>query len=144
MKLELKHLRLGDEVYGASGFWVITSLRKNFKGGEEYVTIENSVTLQALSLEDFQSEYSVVKRPLSDLSKEIEINGENFIPITELLKLSNFNTDTMSMDDQLGYIDTYKHIELISFLDAEKLKEWNFDVYDLIGNKLAIDINTIK
>jgi hypothetical protein len=65
------------------------------------------------------------------------VNGEKFVPI-----------------DMLNYKPTIKHVadypfnfidlQFISYCSFNKLLEWHFDVYGLIENNLAIDINTLK
>lgn len=100
--------------------------------------------------------------PWSDLTKEIEHNGERFVPILKFLNNGNLgynyiNTKnpyfihacgdfpdkshpigrfnkTIFTDNILGKND-YKTIN--------KLIEWHFDINDLIKAGLAIDINTI-
>jgi len=75
-----------------------------------------------------------ILRPLSDITKEIEHNGERFVPYEKLGKRPNL------LDYKIEEID-FKRLpyELI-----EKLLEWHFDIFNLIPNNLAIDINTIK
>ena len=89
-----------------------------------------------------------VFRPLSDLTKEIKVNGEIFIPCELLSEM---------MDDyNVGYNDYYfdydnnewsfpiDHWYTQPYFVVEKLFEWSFDVYGLIEKSLAIDINTLK
>ena len=75
-------------------------------------------------------------RPLSDLTKEIEVNGEMFIPI-------------QWFEDQ-AYID-WEHIKFSDYINpltlpycwVNKLIEWHFDIFGLIDAGLAVDINTV-
>lgn len=87
----------------------------------------------------FLYEGKPILRPLSDLTKEIEVNGEKFVPIVKLqlkydwsdkISINDFSITSMSMEDVLFVI--------------EKLYEWNFDIHGLIEAGLAIDINTLK
>ena len=78
-----------------------------------------------------------ILRPLSDLTKEIEVDGEKFVPAIEL-NWSNITTDILSKSINL----TNKFNNLFAF-DYKKLLEWHFDVFGLIEKGLAIDINTI-
>lgn len=90
-----------------------------------------------------------ILRPLSNLTKEIEHNGEKFVPIEILSKWTTCEYE----DDVLKYA-TYNSngeidMEEINVLDLEyhqivKLFEWHFDCFGLIENGLAIDINTLK
>ena len=104
--------------------------------------------------------------PLSDLTKEIEVNGEKFIPMVELLKLDNTQWLERNPNGRYSKIEysqnevlanatfTYQatlsiHLHLKSLENErswkiEKLKEWHFDIFGLIDAGLAIDINTVK
>lgn len=74
--------------------------------------------------------FKPILRPLSDLTKEIEYNGEKFIPCEQ------FSYDMECML-RLGDVDTgCQPYSLI-----QKLIEWNFDIFGLIDKDLAIDIN---
>ena len=81
-----------------------------------------------------------ILKTLSDLSKEIEVNGEKFVPI-EFFD----DEDTKSW---LIILSETKDIEwalsYLGFFIVQKLFEWRFDVFGLIENNLAIDINTLK
>lgn len=63
-----------------------------------------------------QDYFKPILRPLSDISKEIEVNGEKFIPIFELAKISNFKHDFKRIVNENGtivlYSDVSKHPEL--------------------------------
>lgn len=74
----------------------------------------------------------LILHPISDLTKEIEINGEKFVPL-----------------DKLGW-NSYSHIKDgydmtgIAYSYIEKLISWHFDVFGLIPEGLAYDINTLE
>jgi len=80
---------------------------------------------------------------LSDLTKEIEHNGEKFVPYKRL----QFDIDC---DGQIGnridWGDSHSGIIFpTEFLgDILKLIEWHFDIAGLIKKGEAIDINTLK
>lgn len=98
--------------------------------------------------DDFAEKYDLnqikpILRPWSDIGKEIEVNGKKFTPITALLQESNFDTDKMSMDEQLEYIGVYEIPAIVNIGDARLLALWGFDFENLIGAGLAIDINTL-
>ncbi|NIV12884.1 MAG: hypothetical protein GWN62_16865 [Aliifodinibius sp.] len=76
-----------------------------------------------------------ILRPLSDLTKEIEHNGERFIPIKNIGKTSTFYGDTPICNIEKDY-------RLWAVWEFEKLLEWHFDIFGLIEKGLAIDINT--
>ena len=63
-----------------------------------------------------------ILRPISDLSKEIEHNGEKFIPKEIFIR-----------DNE----------SLTSYDGVTTLCEWHFDIFGLIKKGLAVDINTL-
>jgi hypothetical protein len=88
-----------------------------------------------------------ILRPLSDLTKEIEVDGKKFIPIM-VLELDSHTLSVNKYSNHLEIrgvesnewsyaIDVYTEIMC-------KLFEWHFDVFGLIEKGLAIDINTLK
>jgi len=129
MKLELKHFL----VYAPYGVEI-----QRFDGEISNLT-EFIYNIPCALLTNFKP----ILRPLSDLTKKIKIGNKKIIPLTELLRLSNFDVDKMTFREQIEYIEPYKNILFISFLDAQKLLEWHFDVFGLIENNLAIDKNTL-
>jgi hypothetical protein len=94
-----------------------------------------------------------ILRPLSDLTKEIEANGEKFIPLKNLEKIideyGNADPTILIIKSFSGiYFEWYAGSQIavrrsvpLSFY--EKLYEWHFDVHGLIKEGLAIDINTL-
>lgn len=116
--------------------------------------------------------YDLIKpilRNLSDLTREIEHNGEKFVPIVELAKISfphssNFGEwEYVELDElekmhilQIQYksksndISPYTQYcipaeaQKMSYRNVQKLLEWHFDVFSLIDRNLAIDINTLN
>lgn len=84
----------------------------------------------------------LVLRPLSDLTKEIDVNGEKFVPIHFLVKIGYENRNKVDFD---FYSKKYDYHALVSNLDIYfKLLEWHFDVFSLIEQGLAVDINTLN
>ena len=90
------------------------------------------------------------KRPTSDLTKEIEVNGEKFVPIEKLKKLLCYlETDLSIQIDPTSEGYSCECIStVINFKDyysvVEKLYKWHFDIHGLIEAGLAIDINTLN
>jgi hypothetical protein len=92
-----------------------------------------------------------ILRPLSDLNKEIEVNGEKFVPLERLTKI--FGGRPISFDGNCFYTKIQKSVVRkkedvvplhFSQLEAiNKLFEWHFDVFGLIESGLAININTL-
>ena len=101
------------------------------------------------------SKHLLVLRPLSDLTKKIEHNGEMFVPIdvlkNEFMLEQVFDKnifDFYGFKSELGswtFIHDGKeiHDECPIFIYNILIK-WHFDVFGLIQKNLAIDINQIK
>ncbi len=70
-----------------------------------------------------------ILHPLSDLTKEIEHNGERFVPMSKSGR-TWLNSGIPNMENEPYWF-------------IKKLLEWHFDVHDLIKDGLAIDINTL-
>lgn len=114
--------------------------------------------------------FKPILRPLSDLTKEIEVNEERFVPalvlaelamnkenVKEVIKNSNsFGFDYKIVNKPFGKILKVTRLDewilLISLNEPERCKhyifekliEWHFDVFSLIEAGLAIDINTLN
>jgi len=132
-----------------------------------YKKVQNILRENTFDLSDIK----LVLRPLSDLTKEILVNGKKIIPLIELAKLSfkkwdhdcfslayenhvvfgtyyfSYDKKEMSFDCKRDYdgqkwdYNCYVPFQLELF---NKLLEWHFDVFELIKNNLAIDINTLN
>lgn len=115
----------------------------------------------------WNNEYSskLILRPLSDISNEIEVNGEKFIPLVELLKIKY---DSWFKEVKGTYYEKINHdntsawftnhalfeVKVMFFVGDEmsypeywvmqKLAEWQIDFNGLIQAGLAIDINTLN
>jgi len=76
-----------------------------------------------------------ILRPLSDLTKEIEHNGEKFVPLNELGFKDNYD-----LAIELFFKTELEELPVRIF---NKLLEWHFDFFGLIEKNDAIDINTI-
>jgi len=79
--------------------------------------------------------------PLSDITKEIDYNGEKITPYNWIAE--NYpNCGSFS-----DWFKEYQHIaikdSLVEYCVVQKLLEWHFDVFNLIENGLAIDVNTL-
>ncbi len=121
MKLELKHLA------PYLPYRLKVSLIHTLHGHTGIGSVEHVV--QAVN--EGKSQFKPILRPLSDLTKEIEHNGEKFVP-----------TKALSMWDLQGI--TVLDIPHIPVNLYELLLKWHFDVFGLIEKGLAIDINTLK
>lgn len=143
MKLELKHLSAylpyDVKVYDI-GTKKIFSTPLNLKTIEYLV---ENITKDSL--------LKLVLRPLSDLTKEIEVNGKKFVPADILNEYDNggiaFECDTNGYGEwymAFFYADGLDSFSFSNFeIIREKLLEWHFDVFGLIEQNLAININTL-
>lgn len=155
-KLELKHLAPYFP-YGLKGVEYI--------GGELFLLCQIDLTKKYptiwesnVNLNKQRTGCKPILRPLSDLTKEIEVNGEKFIPIEwlrnnidkkiQFSKMGFLDYEVKGINPKLHYsiFDVYQYeIELSDILlFSEKLFEWHFDVFGLIEKGLAIDINTLN
>ena len=162
MELELKHLA----PYLPYSLKVIDDA--HFEPTTLFGLDKNSVfTLTNVIWTFFYKEIKPILHPLSDLTKEIEHNGEKLVPAIELAKLSvelGFYKDVspsmgfdysivnkpfgkmlkISKNGQWVLIVSFNNVDRLKHSFYEKLLEWHFDVFNLIPNNLAIDINTLK
>lgn len=104
------------------------------------VTEENGYFL--CYIEDFKP----ILRPLSSLTKEIEVNGERFSPYDwfEQHEENDYFADNIWIQYLFNYEkDDIIKLDLIPYGVMEKLFEWHFDVFGLIEKGLAISYNDL-
>jgi hypothetical protein len=77
-----------------------------------------------------------ILRPIEDVFKKIEIDGETFRPSVKL----NFHLSFSSSEELFNDIKK----EIISVKLQRQLIEWHFDVFGLIEKGLAISIHDIE
>lgn len=166
MKLELKHLDFvnnGIVKLSRQPHWVFD----NVKLQDCQLSFSSTINEPYLRYRDVTFSMDQIipyKRPISDLTKEIEVNGEKFIPIMVLFGGENYREYDFVIDvvekPILG-----KRIEIsvkdlgapciifglknpnyntLTLNNWQLLYEWHFDIFGLIDNGLAIDINTLK
>ena len=124
-KLELKHLA-GYLPYKLKLIDDKPKVMNAFCGhSKNWCSIEYAIKMQR----------KPILRPLSDLTKEIEVNGEKFVPLDELWKYHNFSA--------MRWGDIETDPTRYPYTIVEKLLEWHFDIHGLIEKGLAIDINTL-
>lgn len=135
MKLEIKHLAhyLPYELKG------IETTDNTTISLEEY--IDYSCQVQEVDLTRITYEFfKPILRQLSDLTKEIEVNGERFVPMVKIGLQDSVHHYSTFIKNQYGYeYDVTK----LGYNKVSLLLEWHFDVFGLIDKGLAIDINTI-
>lgn len=88
----------------------------------------------------------LILRNLSDLTKEIEHNGERFVPKDELLDDDDatWEDDGAMWSRDLFNKNTIPDTDFVPYGLMQKLLSWHFDIYGLIEAGLAIDINTLN
>ncbi|WP_312922560.1 hypothetical protein [Empedobacter brevis] len=158
MSLELKHISpyLPYELTGIcteefSGIEKVIGISKYSNTDEVYLIT---------SLDDLDIEYfKPIFRPLSDLTKEIEVDREKFVPIDAIKSMSDMPYSNSFRYEEGNFIFTeqrliseygshswldFDHVASNQILFFEKLYEWHFDVFGLIEKGLAVDINTLN
>lgn len=98
---------------------------------------QNEMTiLNIMNFVDETTSGKIILRPLSDLTKEITVNGETFVPLVTL-----YNSDyyRKGMNEVISNVMHLKN----QIFWYSRLFEWHFDVFGLIKKGLAIDINTL-
>lgn len=115
------------------------------------LTIQDHEGINKFNKWFIQYESKPLLRPLSDLTKEIEHNGDKFVPIIELYPFFDKQPSNVKMicNQELDYAESHYYgggslkvntkYPLENRYDLiEKLFEWHFDVFNLIENGLAI------
>lgn len=115
------------------------SLPYDLKAFNENLFGREILSIKGYSFGDIIHQYGVspivnikpILRPLSDLTKEIEHNGEIFIP-SVTLRLS-YPTEMIGLNPATW-----------SFRVVLKLIEWRFDIANLIKKGEAVDYHTLE
>lgn len=130
MKLELKHiapyLPYGLKFKTADGWCTLLTI--NYDDSIINESYEESYEL---------NEIKPILRPLSDLMKEIEVNGKTTLYIDHI---SNSNADEKQT---IKLIENNNSLEVLEYWKILKLYEWHFDLHNLIEQGLAVDVNSI-
>lgn len=159
MKLELKYLATylpyGLKVYHEDHIAIITEfyLPAGNHNPDLWVVSMKDSSNNELSCSVNFKEVKPILRPLSELTKEIEHNEEKFSP---LLKMANklYDKEPESFDSLascikwvdfmiIQVIRNKKGYDNIPHWAFNDLIKWHFDVFKLIDQDLAIDINTL-
>lgn len=146
MKLELKHLspylpyglkiqgKKHRDKYQEKPIYTLNGLAIQLCGNPQYEFANEDELFFAMAND---KEWKPVLRPLSDLTKEIEHNGENFFPLCES-KIGIYYSEY-----PMEFVNEAENM-VLSYELTKKLFEWHFDVFGLIEKGLAIDINTLN
>ena len=132
MKLELKHLA----PYLPYGLEIKTHLLTN----ANRIKVTAVLIHDQIEYYDEDSGYEIINftdikpilRPLSDLTKEIEHDGRRFVP-----------ANIMGYEKGQYYLMRKPTNYNMSYNNVTQLLEWHFDVFGLIDNGLAININEL-
>lgn len=145
MELQLKHLA----PYLAYGLELYLPIDEIKIGVLEFITDREYFTNMPHDLINIKP----ILRPLSDLTKEIEVDGEKFKDFASLLESITKTKWVYFKDEEelhnLTYSQDNNGNQYDSGLDlpyyiVQKLFEWHFDVYGLIEAGLAIDMNSLN
>jgi hypothetical protein len=134
MEIELKHLS-GYLPYGLKA--LNTSMYNNgFRLKHSVKTLVLIPSNLEIGLKDIDGiKEKPILHPLSDLTKEIEVNGERFVPSHEY--------DYLRFEEISTFKGGCNAMKFIQVRELELLYEMHFDIHGLIENGLAIDINTL-
>lgn len=129
-----------NEHQGKIGIIRNFGIYKGEVSGELQVT--NKYTFDFEGLEELE----IILRPLSDLTKEIEHNGERFIPLERIRHINLGHCDWISTerDHWISMYGLSGWLGQIPYAIVNKLFEWNFDVFGLIDKGLVFSSNEFK
>lgn len=141
MKLELKHLApylpYGLKIWHENTIYILRTISDDNYRPYHIAAYNRSGADNEYWLKDIKS----ILHPLSDLTKEIEHNGEKFVPIEKWDDIYGVNDDfLMEVIINLPDIDVLNY----PYYLVNQLFEWHFDVFGLIPEGLAVNINTLK
>ena len=88
------------------------------------------------------NEFKPILRPLSDLIKEIEVNGEKFVPAYRTQVHINDKYLPFTVNGRI-VLENRIVTNTILYTDMQYLISLHFDVFGLIEKDLAIDINKL-
>jgi len=129
--LDYKSDYVGDQYETIKGYYLLNDKAYfNFKSGRDYAGKNTT-------------QFKPILRPLSDLTKEINVNNEDFVPYEH----STF-VEAMLANEYLEYLCEAKadlsEDRLLPYSIVQLLFEWHFDVFGLIEKGIAIDINDVS
>ena len=135
MKLELKHIS-PYLPYGLILWDNVTQSKFDLDCENISNVLEDSLNLNTIK---------PILRPFSDLTKEIEVNGEKFVPMNKLLMGVGYNYPQECYDQDKAWVlnEAYRALGELPHRKVQKLFEWHFDIFGLIEIGLAIDINSL-
>jgi len=128
-----------------------------------YYDLDNEPHYRFGSLGNAGKDASLIKpilRPMADLTKEIEVNGEKFVPIKKIMEIRGYDLESiydMEFDingygiflkdndpDEPHFLLNPNNPNTIEYFIIKLMFEWHFDISNLIEAGLAMDINNVK
>ena len=137
MKLEIKHIAPYLPYELKAKFQA-----KNKKTCRKYVIGTISVMYSDCSICCYDTvnatpdNFKPILRPLSDLTKEIEIDGKRFVPKESIGLIHDISGNNILNFRTGERID----VLCLPYFMVEKLFEWQFDVFGLIDQNLALPL----
>lgn len=137
MNLEIKHLapylpyglQYIDYGYEDHPIMTLKTLRRYENGKGDFDDDDNV----CMAFKDMKP----LLNPLSMLDKEIEYNGEKFVPLVELRK-------STIQEVYFSITVDWEELRQKPHWIIEKLISWHFDVFNLIPQSLALDKTKIQ
>lgn len=108
---------------------------KSYTLYDGHVLVRDITVNNVMAFVDGDINSKPILRPLSDLAKEIEHNGEKFVPSKEYSYLR--------FEEISNYKGGENVMNFIQVREQNVLLELHFDVFGLIEKGEAIDINTL-
>ena len=93
-------------------------------------------------VEIYTTNFKPILRPLSDLTKEIEHNGETLIVMHRILESYCFDVSKMTNEEVRQYSESMIEVDM-AYQTGVILFTYHFDVFGLIERGLAININDV-
>lgn len=99
--------------------------------------IEGNLVITGYHIVPMNGTFKPLLRPMSDITKEIEHNGERFVPIDSISKKFDFSIIEHAFLEQNAGSNKFNWIRSISYPVILKLISWHFDVFGLLDKNLA-------
>lgn len=99
------------------------------------------VTLENISEKIFKDNYKPILRPLSDLTKEIEVNGERFVPMQQLYEMAYIHILDKIYNPYTVELCDYDDYETHGLVAREETGERNGFTLNVGSNKFQFDMS---
>jgi hypothetical protein len=143
MELEVKHL-IPYLPYGLKCQYIVRDsiVKTGTLVGINHRPYETHPTRVSIDFEEQEHiwMFKPILRPLKNLGEIIEHNGETFCPI-DWIEDKYYTLYLHEECKRLMEEDGHNWINHMSYLLIQHLFEWHFDVFGLINEKLAVELN---